>query len=48
MTLQDRDEIWPALENATMNLTLFSETFVPLVDVVKAACQGNAKARGLY
>ncbi len=44
----DRDEIWAALENATINLTSFGETFVPLVDVLKAASRGNEKVRSLY
>jgi hypothetical protein len=48
ITPQDRDDIWAALENAAINLTSFGETFVPLVDVLKAACQGNPKVRGLY
>ncbi len=48
ITPQDRDDIWAALENAAINLTSFGETFVPLVDVLKAACEGNAKVRGLY
>jgi hypothetical protein len=48
MTPYDRDEIWAALENATINLTSFGETFVALVDVLKAACEGNAKVSRLY
>jgi hypothetical protein len=48
MTSHDRDEVWAALENATINLTSFGESFVPLVDVLKAACESNAKARNLY
>jgi hypothetical protein len=48
ITPQDRDDICAALGNATINLTSFGETFVPLVDVLKAACQGNPKVRGLY
>src|SRR5919199_322345 len=48
ITPQDRDDIWAALENAAINLTSFGETFIPLVDVLKAACQGNPKVRGLY
>ena len=48
ITPQDRDDIWAALENAAINLTSFGETFIPLVDVLKAACRGNAKARSLY
>jgi hypothetical protein len=47
MTAHDRDEIWAALENATINLTSFGGSFVPLVDVLKAACEGNAKVRNL-
>jgi hypothetical protein len=41
ITPTDRDEIWAALENATINLTSFGETFVPLADVLKAASSGN-------
>jgi hypothetical protein len=48
ITPEDRDEIWAALENATINLTSFGETFVPLVDVIKAASRGNEKIRSLY
>jgi hypothetical protein len=48
ITPKDRDEIWAALENATINLTSFGETFVPLVDVIKAASRGNEKVRSLY
>jgi hypothetical protein len=48
ITPEDRDEIWAALENATINLTSFGETFVPLVDVLKAASRGNEKVRSLY
>lgn len=48
ITPEDRDEIWAALENATINLTSFGETFVPLVDVIKAASNGNEKIRSLY
>jgi hypothetical protein len=48
MTAHDRDEIWAALENAAINLTSFGESFVPLVDVLKAACGGNAKVHSLY
>jgi hypothetical protein len=48
ITPEDRDEIWAALENATINLTSFGETFVPLVDVLKAASRGNEKIRSLY
>jgi hypothetical protein len=48
ITPQDRDEIWAALENATINMTSFGETFVPLVDVLKAASLGNEKVRNLY
>ncbi|MDQ3872067.1 MAG: hypothetical protein M3258_00455 [Thermoproteota archaeon] len=48
MTAHDRDEIWAALENATINLTSFGESFVPLVDVLKAACKSNAKAYSMY
>jgi hypothetical protein len=44
----DRDEIWAALENATINLTTFGESFVPLVDVLKAASRGNEKVASLY
>ena len=48
ITPADRDEIWAALENAAINLTSFGESFVPLVDVLKAASQGNEKIRSLY
>ena len=48
ITPVDRDEIWAALENAAINLTAFGETFVPLVDVLKAASIGNEKVRNLY
>jgi hypothetical protein len=48
ITPTDRDEIWAALENTTINLTSFGESFVPLVDVLKAASQGNEKIRSLY
>ncbi|MDQ4013311.1 MAG: hypothetical protein M3146_06255 [Thermoproteota archaeon] len=48
ITPEDRDEIWAALENATINLTSFGETFVRLVDVIKAASRGNEKIRSLY
>ena len=48
ITPEDRDEIWAALENATINTTSFGETFVPLVDVLKAASLGNEKVRNLY
>ncbi len=48
ITPADRDNIWAALENATINLTSFGESFVPLVDVLKAASQGNEKIRSLY
>ena len=48
ITPEDRDEIWAALENATINLTSFGETFVPLVDVIKAASNGNEKIRSVY
>ena len=48
ITPADRDEIWAALENAAINVTSFGETFVPLVDVLKAASQGNEKIRSLY
>ncbi len=48
ITPADRDEIWAALENATINLTSFGESFVPLVDVLKAASSGNEKVRNLY
>ena len=48
ITPEGRDEIWAALENATINMTSFGETFVPLVDVLKAASQGNQKVRSLY
>lgn len=48
ITPADRDEIWAALENATINLTSFGESFVPFVDVLKAASQGNEKIRSLY
>lgn len=48
ITPTDRDEIWAALENITINLTSFGETFVPLVDVLKAASSGNEKVRNLY
>jgi hypothetical protein len=48
ITPEGRDEIWDALENATINMTSFGETFVPLVDVLKAASQVNQKVRSLY
>ena len=48
ITPADRDEIWAALENTTINLTSFGESFVPFVDVLKAASQGNEKIRSLY
>lgn len=48
ITPADRDEIWAALENTTINLTSFGERFVPLVDVLKVASQGNEKIRSLY
>ena len=48
ITPEDRDEIWAALENAAINLTSFGETFVPLVDVLKAASRGNEKVHSLY
>jgi hypothetical protein len=48
ITPEGRDEIWAALENATINMTSFGETFVPLVDVLKAASRGNQKVRSLY
>jgi hypothetical protein len=48
ITPEGRDEIWAALENATINMTSFGETFVPLVDVLKTASQGNQKVRSLY
>lgn len=48
ITPADRDEIWAALENTAINLTSFGESFVPLVDVLKAASQGNEKIRSLY
>ena len=48
ITPKDRDEIWAALENAAINLTSFGETFIPLVDVIKAASRGNEKIRSLY
>ncbi|MFL6338413.1 MAG: hypothetical protein ACJ718_04775 [Nitrososphaeraceae archaeon] len=48
ITPTDRDEIWAALENATINLTSFGETFVPLADVLKAASGGNEKVRNIY
>jgi hypothetical protein len=48
ITPADRDEIWAALENTTINLTSFGESFVPLVDVLKAASQGNEKIHSLY
>jgi hypothetical protein len=48
ITPEGRDEIWAALENAAINMTSFGETFVPLVNVLKAASQGNQKVRSLY
>jgi hypothetical protein len=48
ITPENRDEIWAALENATINLTSFGETFVPLVDVLKAASRGNENVRSIY
>jgi hypothetical protein len=48
ITPADRDEIWAALENTAINLTSFGASFVPLVDVLKAASQGNEKIRNLY
>ncbi len=48
ITPEGRDEVWAALENATINMTSFGETFVPLVDVLKAASQENQKVRSLY
>ena len=48
VTPEGRDEIWSALENATINMTSFGETVVPLVDVLKTASQGNQKVRSLY
>jgi hypothetical protein len=48
ITPEVRDEIWAALENATINMTSFGETFVPLVDVLKTASQRNQKVRSLY
>jgi hypothetical protein len=48
ITPECRDEIWAALENATINMTSLGETIVPLVDVLKAASQGNQKVRRLY
>jgi hypothetical protein len=45
---EDRDEIWAALENTTINMTSFGETFVPLVEVLKVASLGNEKVRNLY
>ncbi len=48
ITPADRDKIWAALENTTINLTSFGESFVPLVDVLRAASQGNEKIRNLY
>jgi len=48
ITPENRDEIWAALENATINLTSFGETFVPLIDVLKAASRGNENVRSIY
>jgi hypothetical protein len=48
ITPADRDEIWAALENTTINLTSFGDRYVPLIDVLKAASQGNEKIRSLY
>src|ERR671921_1987912 len=48
ITPEGRDEIWAALENATINMTSFGETFVPLVDVLKAASRGNENVRSIY
>ena len=48
VTPEGRDEIWATLENATINMTSFGGTFVPLVDVLKAASSGNQKVRSLY
>jgi hypothetical protein len=48
ITPEGRDEVWAALENATINMTSFGETFVPLVEVLKAASRENQKVRSLY
>jgi hypothetical protein len=48
ITPEGRDEIWAALENAAINMTSFGETFVPLVNLLKGASQGNQKVRSLY
>src|SRR5919107_3389215 len=48
ITPEGRDEIWAALENATINMTSFGETFVPLADVLKAASRGNQKVSSVY
>ena len=48
ITPENRDEIRSVLENATINLTSFGETFVPFIDVLKAATRGNENVRNIY